>query len=490
MALLVVLLLLSITLGLSYAAVRTQSTEMMIQRNAERRQSAREVAMTAMSMAIKKMHTDQWDGADTTLVGSLGTYENYQVRYITGDPSLSSGDPDYEEYPYRVTLLATGYAAAPDVPSSIATYQIRTVVRLVCRALADEPNGWNDLTEHTVCQWSDGDFVINCPSHIEGDVRVRGTMYLREDLPWASEPRYMYLLHLKTLAQDYGIDWRPFSGSVKLPHSRQWFDTCTLLQGILGVSAPDTAATTGFSWQSLNTLSSYRLYPGGKEYVAPKLAQDLRNMTLRPDPKTNPLGLFIRTGEAQIHENVTIEGTLVTQGASVEDVEIIGTNVRLLSHELPSLEGEDRPVCLPLVVSADDLTFHETAEVTATGLLIAKDDFDVFQGPQDSISVSIDGHVAGRDFAVLPRSEWVHSDWWWGERWDEFEFQLSGFGATTSFPVWLKKYYGLDSEPKITIEPDRSAVRYHWHNPDNPVYVPHADDDGLRWELIEWTENP
>ena len=174
MALLVVMLLISMTLGLSYAAVRSQHTAFQIQRNSDRRLLARQAAASGLTMALKKMHTADWAGVDTTLTGSLGTYEGYQVTYRTGDPSLASGDADYEDIPYRVTLLSTGLAADPDNPKHIARHQIRAVVRLVPRALGGEPNGWEKMTSYTVYQWDDGggDFIVDVPIRVEGPVRI------------------------------------------------------------------------------------------------------------------------------------------------------------------------------------------------------------------------------------------------------------------------------------------------------------------------------
>jgi hypothetical protein len=40
------------------------------------------------------------------------------------------------------------------------------------------------------------------------------------------------------------------------------------------------------------------------------------------------------------------------------------------------------------------------------------------------------------------------------------------------------------------VKPNPTAVRYHWHNWNNPVFVADPSDGGLRWELLEWTENP
>ena len=49
---------------------------------------------------------------------------------------------------------------------------------------------------------------------------------------------------------------------------------------------------------------------------------------------------------------------------------------------------------------------------------------------------------------------------------------------------------GRDPEPQLTISPDSGPITYHWHYPGNQIYAPHPNDDGLRWDLLEWTEDP
>ena len=97
MALVLVLLVICITLGLSYAAVRSQFTGLRIQQNADRRISARQAAATGLTMAIKKMHSGDWNGVDTTLTGSLGSNQKFQVTYSTGEPARGARDPPNED---------------------------------------------------------------------------------------------------------------------------------------------------------------------------------------------------------------------------------------------------------------------------------------------------------------------------------------------------------------------------------------------------------
>ena len=156
----VVLLLISITLALSYSIMRSQSTNIRIQQNSERRtvtrQSARSVALMGMKVALAEMYTADWaddaTGVSLGLKAQVNTYQRYEVTYATGDPTLDSDDEDYEDWPYRVTLLSTGYAADSENPSNEWTHQIRAVVQLVPRYLSDEPADWAEIKKYTLFQ--------------------------------------------------------------------------------------------------------------------------------------------------------------------------------------------------------------------------------------------------------------------------------------------------------------------------------------------------
>ena len=56
------------------------------------------------------------------------------------------------------------------------------------------------------------------------------------------------------------------------------------------------------------------------------------------------------------------------------------------------------------------------------------------------------------------------------------------------FPLYLGSL-GLDPTPRVTIKPATTSVRYHWHNPQNTIYVANTADSGLCWDLLDWAEN-
>jgi hypothetical protein len=56
--------------------------------------------------------------------------------------------------------------------------------------------------------------------------------------------------------------------------------------------------------------------------------------------------------------------------------------------------------------------------------------------------------------------------------------------------MWVEQQQKLAAKPLLTIKPQPGEVTYHWHDWNEPVFLPHADDDGLRWDLIDWQDGP
>jgi len=496
-AVLMVLLLISMTLGLSYAAIRSQSTALRINRNSDRRLSARTAAVTGLTMALKKMSTRDWAGVDTTLTGVPAKYESFQVTYTTGDPSLTPGDPDYEEFPYRVTLLATGYAADPDRPESVAAHRIRAVVRLIPRALASEPDVWPEMTGYTLYQHDRGTFAVNVPLRVEGPVRIQRKLDLAEGYSWKNDAKERYLGDLEAMRSAGQPDWRPLNGPLDLPHNRQEGGLLSLLETEMNVPTNDVATKVATGWRHPGPWTTYQIYPGGKVYRVPALRQNQWNVRWEPDPLTNPLGIYYRSGPIYLYNNVTIRGTLVCTGSWNGDLHFRGRNVHLQSVDLPPLEGTDVPVRLPLTILQDDLQIWYGAEGSITGLLTARDDFEIKRDQQYDMSVAIEGQVVARDFQIRGRSDWDRESDWWKDCYDRFVEETDGDDdgngdggetVTDYFPLWLQQNHGLDPNPRLTVKPETTKARYHWHESGNPIYVPHPDDDGLRWDLLQWTE--
>ncbi len=481
-----VLLLLSLTLGLSYAAMRSQSTAGMIQRNSDRRASARQAAITGLSMALKKMHRGDWTGVDTSLSGSLSASESFLVTYTAGDATLSAGDSDQ---PYRVTLLSTGYAIDSEHVQSIATYKVRAVVRLIPRKLADEPADWATMLNYTVYQWAFGGFTMTVPARIEGPVRIQAILNLDWNYDWWGNPRDNYHTDLEKMREAGQGDYRPFSGQVTLDKSWQWWDTINVLKDRLKLTVVDASMRTITGMTFPSTLSTYRLYPGGKTYAIPMLPRTIQAAVYQTDPATNPAGLYFRLGALDVGDDTTIRGTVITAANSGGRIYVPGKRVRIEAVGLPPLLGTTEPVQLPVAVVGESFQVGPNAEVAITGLISAYNNFEVLADSHTDITMSHQGKLIAQGIYFHGRTDWYKSSSWWNAQYTAFHAQEGLVNGIKYFPEWLKKYQGLDFAPRLTIKPDANPIRYHWHNPQNTIYVAHPSDGGLRWDLLSWTEN-
>jgi hypothetical protein len=556
-AVLLVLLMVIVAMALSYAVMREQYTATTLQSNAGLGMSARQAALAGMSVALKNMQSSSWAGVGTSLNQSLGTYAQFQVTFTTGDPSLTAGQPNYSDYPYRVTVVSVGTVTDPGNPSRVSSYTIQAVVHLVPRALAAEPANWTTMCGYTLYEWTSGTFAVNIPYRVQGPVRVQQQLKLAlasSSSPWygwSSSTRTRYLGDLYAMFTPGSSDFRPFNGPISLPYSSQASGDVSLLNTTMAIPTSNVAQQNIATWMSNTNVTSYQLYPGGKVYSVPSLAQSLQNTTLAPDPIANPAGLFFCPGALSLYNNVSIQGTVITQGNGTGDLLIYGTNVHLQPFDLPPLQGTTAAVELPVAVLGDNLTIETGANASIAGLISAGSDLDVLTDTQYGASkwtvatsqngmalesylqshlttfsateihrmvlagcVKINGVVGlssgnvaagqqveactriflGRAFAknvnVYGRTEWYQGSAWWNACYSLFTSQLSGHSPITLFPVWMQNILILQTEPQYGLWPDPLNPYYHWKNPQDTIYVPKASDGGLRWDLLSWTESP
>lgn len=500
-ALVIVLLIVALALAVSYASMRAQTITLQTQRNAGLRGEAHSAALTGMALALREMQTASWTGVSSTLSRSLGDGRRFEATYTTGDATLKEADAAYAEYPFRVTVAVTGYARPSGTSDRELTHALRAVVRLIPRALATQPTGWSDITNNTVCQWAAGSFSVNPPCRIEGPVRVRAPLDLAANsLTWSTEGRDWYFSGLNSLRSS-GNDCRLFSGPVKLTYSSQSLTTLSLLSTSLGATTQDMPMATSLSWPSGSLPSGYRLYPGGCLYFAPTLGCELRNVTLKNDPKTNPIGAYYRLGGVRVYENVKVQGVVFLAGSTDADLEFYGANAQFDPVELPALQGSDvastAPVRLPTIFAADEVRFIPGSQTQINGLVVALNRFSVDENSYANLALSIRGKVAAQNVQIARRSEWIHDSAWWSSACSNYISQYLQPWGEANFPLFLQGW-GLAAEPRLKILSDSSARLYHWQNPNNPIYVPHSNDatplapssPGLRWELVTWSDTP
>lgn len=484
-AVILVLALVSITLSLSYAMMRSQTMATKMQSNCDLNALARQAALTGLNTGLRQMSQSSWSGVSATLTGNVSSTSSYTVTYQTGDASLTSASANYADWPYRVTVVATGYAIDPTNPGVSAADRFQAVVRLIPRALKDEPPDWSAMQQFTVYQYLSDTFSVQLPCQVSGPVRLQGSLILCPDYPVAGNPLTRYLGDLDDMRGNGYADQRPLTGAVSYP-SLSTPITTQLLMSQMGLTTHDISITTANNWTHPGTVTSYQIYPGGATYQIPSLGTSLTNTTLAPDPKTNPLGIYCCQGSLTLRDNVSIQGTLVTTG----DLAIAGNNVQLQPFALPALQGTTPSIYLPTAVVGDDFTVADGSNASVQGFTATWDRFQINQGSQTT-TFSHQGRLVTGQFSIRGRAQWDLGNSFWSSQYSSFSNQRGRRRPKIPyFPSYEKKKQNLNPAPLLIIKPDATPVSYHWKDAADPVYVAAQADGGLRWDLLQVADLP
>jgi hypothetical protein len=491
MAVVMVLGLLAITLAISYATLRGQGTTSQLARNSTRALDARVAAQSGLAAAVRKISENSWGGVDTQINSNVTNHSWYQVSFTTGDAKLVSTDPQYGEYPFRVTIDSVGYAADPLNAAVRAQHKSRCVVQLVRKKLLSEPAIWPTLTNNTVYQYSSQDAFVQFPVRIAGAATLHGRLRFCTEYPnhTASRDQYLSDLNLRRIA---GLgDDRPFPSTMTLRGlvTVQDSPVVTTLTTSLGMVLLDTAAGTSAPVSHPGSVTTYRLYPGGKEYTTPVLqstyGNPLSNVTVAPDPVSNPLGVYRSVGSLTLGNNVNITGTIITHGSG-PDIQVSGTGIELKAFNLPSLYGSNLVYQLPVALVNDDIRVTSGSDAKITGMTVVWDDFELISGAA-STKFEFKGNLITDTLQLRGRTSWAMTPAQWNT--DRLAFIVQLLLGTPYFPDYQQSLRGFTVKPALTFSPDSSGVKPQWHNWTQPVYQADPADPGLRWEVVRWEDN-
>ena len=278
-------------------------------------------------------------------------------------------------------------------------------------------------------------------------------------------------------------DYRPFTGPLYIPTINSSVESLTLLainSGITVIVIPETSTPA----PALSSNLTYRLYPGGPQYNVATLPSDVSNTTLAADPATNPLGLYYNAGNVDVHDNVSIVGTIIVGNT----LDIHGTNVSIVPHAMRPLDGSSAALQLPSVVTLNELHVHNGAAATINGTLVVGKKLLVKKGTESTSLVVTGNMIVGENISVESRDEWESiGNSLWQSTYSSFQGQLQQPNATAHFPVWVASQLGRNYVPAITIRPDAAAPDVHWPDTANPIYQVKSGDSGLHWDLVRWT---
>src|SRR5262245_18393783 len=264
-AVVIVLGLLAVTLAISYATLRGQGTTSQLARNNSRALDARVAAQSGLAAALRKVSENAWAGVDTPLSSNVTNHSWYQVTFTTGDADLNAANPQYGEFPYRLTINSVGTASDPTNAAVRAEHKSRCVVQLVRKKLVSEPANWASLTNKNVYQYGSPDVYVQFPVRINGPVELHGKLIFCNQYPNNASALQQYLTDLNTWGVAGLGDDRPFPTTMTLRNVATLQDatTVTNLTTRLGMVLVDTIAGTSAPLSHPGVVEKYRLYPGG-----------------------------------------------------------------------------------------------------------------------------------------------------------------------------------------------------------------------------------
>ncbi|MBA4018348.1 MAG: hypothetical protein C0483_14375 [Pirellula sp.] len=486
MAVVLVLGMIAMTLAVSYALLRAQAETLRSSSNVELRSEARQAAWTGLSAALRRMNqSSNWAGADSTLTGTINTYQSYTALYTTGDAAATADGPDAADWPYRVTITSTGYAVDPNASTTTTTYKIEAVVKLVPRRLQDNPSPWASMQNYVVYQTNTDDVNLQLPFRIEGPVRLQGSLStFSQTYPSPTGARNRYLSDLNAMRTNGYPDARPFNGPITLPTNSTSSSIRSLFTSNLGVTLINASGAATSGWSAPGTLSTYQLYPGGKTYTVPSLPSSISATTYQADPRLNPAGLF-RAGDVTLGNNAVVVGTIISTGK----VQISGTGVSIQPVAMRNVDGASAIVQMPAIVASNDVQINSGASASVSGTVVT---FSTLSAPTGTQATQFDlnGRLICRTMNLANRSEFNVGSSWWSLIWSFFGDQEFDSNGTRYFPAYCNAW-SMQYTPRITIAPATGpATIQQWFTPGTPVYNVLNGDTGLRWSVLRFKELP
>ena len=496
MALILILGMLAITIAVSYSLLRSQVQTTLLQTNTQTNNLARQAAETGLNHAIRKLTTDTWGGVGTTLTGNVDSQSSYSVSYTAGDASLVSGDPNYSELPFRVTITSTGTAYISGDNTLPTTYTMSAVLQLVRRALntTATPSLWSTMNGFTSYQWNSSSTVwtvnVDAPIQFQGPTCFLGKMLFQklsiDPSNSSSNSRTDYLNDLENKYSETGVDYRHFTSDVTLSTGRQDATTENDID-TLGVNVKWTAPIGTVPVSYTNAPSTYQLYAGGPSYTVPNLlgtyGSTPTGQTIGASTTTNPLGIYKTGGTVNLKTGTKFTGVLFSDGAS-DEVRLDGTGVEINGLNLPALSGSSTVYQLPASMIRNNLVIKNNSNSLVRGLAMNWTNFVIESGSQSTV-FNLQGRVFTEDFDIAARTEWTAvASVNWGLQRTLFKLQ----SAVKYYPDWMDlSTYDLQAPPKITFQPP-SNITYHWPDWSQPIYTKAAGDSYLRWNIVSWKD--
>lgn len=381
------------SLVLTYSFIQTQSVQTQISENGSHRDLARNAARAGISDALNRLNSLEWagigDGFQRPFQSDNSGECSYAVSFEAPGNSLSS------VLELNVYSLGTWTSAGnPDMKSE---HQIIARVRLVPR-LAGRTILPGDSAAATDQIGNDGNFDrIKAYAlfaeqgyyslNFDPCTRIDGNLWLYDQLHMFTDPAWSSSVK-ETFLQDVGNRFVTFpAGATSLSDARisapHPIAGNVTFYNYPGYSARKNLSDLKVSWSTTaerltipgtdySAFTAYRLYEGGPLYQAERVNSSLYNQTLKPTPD-NPLGIFYRSGNVTVYDDVTIQGTLVCTGKTYFQ----GKQIHLTAFNWKDESGaafvNDAQLWprLPSIVT-NDMEFSRYSQTTVEGAIVCQ----------------------------------------------------------------------------------------------------------------------
>ena len=386
MSLVVVMVAISMTMVLAYAALSSQARGVQVRQNVNRRELARQAAESGAAIALNQLQSPSWSGVATPLSGTLSSDKlgstTYSVTFLTIDGqtspaaypagkgqsslngssdffnpsstnlSISSADAAATAARQALQLLirSTGkWQSATDVLDFVTeSVEVgvelqprvpgRTIVAPDISQATDvlASNGSYDTIQNYALFASAGS--SSSPSlTLQPGQRIDGPSWLIQGVSVFNGPKWKSAARTDFMLSTGMVYSTTNSSTVSLLHPHPFGAPITTLSNLTAAETIDLAALQVSRLSATSTPTTptitfanwktYQLYQGGFSYTATTLSNStLTNTVLRPS-LLNPLGVFYYQGNLTISSNTVVQGTLVCTG----QVTINGNNVNLAS---------------------------------------------------------------------------------------------------------------------------------------------------------------
>lgn len=460
-SLVVVMIAISMSMALTYAALSSQARGVQVRQNVNRLELARQAAESGAAIALNQLQSSAWSGVATPLSGTLTTDKlggtTYSVTFCTidgqtspaayptgkGQTSLSSSSSFFDANSNGLSTSSADAAATATrqafqlLVRSVGKWQSATDAldfvtetievgvelqprvpgrQIIAPDIAQATDvfasnaGYDTIQNYTLFasagSSSSPSLTLQPGQRIDGPSWLTQGVSIFNSPKWKSTTRADFLTSTGTVYSTTSgstvslLHPHPFGGSVTMLSSFTAAETTDLTS--LKVSRLNATSTPSTPSVTFANWKTYQLYQGGFTYSAATLTNStLTNTVLRPS-QLNPLGVFYYQGNLTIGSNTVVQGTLVCSG----QITINGNNVNLASVNWRDSVGSTLVASSDLfprapAIVAQNLVMSSTPRVSIDGAVLLTSTFSGGDGDYNFVS-GTDINLSGTQATSAP----------------------------------------------------------------------------------------